>query len=350
MSIDSCITIFQHFEQLSFNVNLSQTILYMCIAIITVIVNLLLILAMVGSKQVWSNSSNVLITFMSCVDFINGLMSMPFLAIVRLKRLEKDMCSLKNASQIILVFLAYQSTFIVIMIAIDRYLHMRTTFAKRRSAIMKIFSGKWIILPILCATVLSAAISAIPMILSKLGNTGIIITLVLVTLTKCVFIIGIAILYIRGYLKIREFVRNNPVYNDSACLPQTNKDSSNNSRVSSKTTRPPYLRSLQKTVYLLIIALLACYVPYTFAATARTIFLIQGKESMALLICYDITIFIYFCNFSINSLIVLKMNKKARSWLAKKIKCCRIDENEDISMSNESKTDRSVNTRRETGF
>ena len=337
MTLKGCATLLQYFEQLSLNFNLSQTILYMCIATITVIANLLLIIAMFGSKQAFSNSSNVLITVMSCIDFINGLVSMPMLAIVRLMLQQKDMCFLASASQFITVFLAYHSALIVTLIAIDRYLHMGTTFAQRKSAIKKIFSGKWIILPILCVTVLSAIISATHVILKEVGDIGIIITIVLVTLTKLILIPGVAVLYIRGYLKIREFVINNPVYNDSACLSQTIKDSSNTFGTSSKTRKPAYLRNLQKTVCMLIITLLVTYMPYTFTATARTIFLIQGKESKALLICYDITILIFFCNFSMNSFIILKMNKKARSWLVKKLKCCRGKEkNGEVGMSNES--------------
>ena len=176
MSIKICSTFYYYLVECSVNANFDLAIVYVFMAVITIMVNLLLIIALVGSKQALKNVSNIFITFMSCIDFFIGLVCFPVLAMERFLHIEETY--VYNASaQILVSFFCYQSCFLLILIAVDRYLHMKTTFANNRSIILKLFSGIFLtIVPIFSTTVLNATVSALFMRLGEFGNTGIIIT------------------------------------------------------------------------------------------------------------------------------------------------------------------------------
>ena len=317
-----CSTLFNYFQEQSYDTNIGLASAYICIAIMTVVVNLLLIIAMIGSKQALKNTSNVLITVMSCVDLINGLVSMPIFAIRRFIH-QKINCLYTVLAQSLTTFLMYQSCLVVILIAIDRYLHMSTSLTRKKSFVLMLFNGKWIIFPIFCTTALSTAVSSIHLIIEEYGNMRIvvIIALGLVTLAPLLLIIVTSALYIRGYLKIRDFVRRNPVYNDYTCQSKAVEEEGGKVTLESKNKKPTYLRKLQKTVLMLLIALMVTYTPYVIFAAIRAALSFVGEEPNAILIVGDVSVLIFLCSFAINSLIIFKMNKAARSWLLKRIKC-----------------------------
>ena len=333
MSNISCPALY-YFDDLSYNTNFILAMVYIYIAVVTSIVNLLLIASLISTKQALSNTSNILIVCLSVIDSLNGTLNVPLFAVVRFIYQKEASCTILAASLSINMFLVYLSAGIVILIAIDRYLHMRTSLERRKSIIMKLFTGKWIILPLSIVTFVSASISTLSMLLQEFGFIGIITTTVFVTLLQLTLVLGISSLYIRGYFKIRAFVRTNPVYNDAAQHSQVDEDKSRKVTTNAKRKEPLYLRNLQKTVLMLVIALMVTYTPYIISAAARAMLLLLGKETKAISIFCEIAVIIFYCNFTIDCLIIFKMNKTARSWALKRIKCWESDQDSHPTLLN----------------
>ena len=290
-------------------------VLYIALAPATVIVNCLLITAMIGTRQALSNTSHVLIMCMSVVNTLSGALSMPLMAVMMSSYTVQG--TLSVASQFIGSFFFILSSLIMILMTIDRYLHMRTSLLKRESTFTRLFRGKWIALPLIVCIVCSVLISVASIKLHKFGVAGIIVAMVIMSVLDLMFIPGIAILYIRGYIRVKKFAQQNPVYNDPS--PQTEAENSQAARVKSTEFKPVYVRNLQKTVLLLIITLMITHTPLVLSSVMLPVFIIIGKQSNILLIIYDVLTLIYYLHFLLNGLIIFKLNRKARLWLFEKV-------------------------------
>ena len=322
MTNQICATVLHYFNQLPLSVNRAVSIAYISLAVTTTSANLALLSAMAGTKQIFSNTSNVLITSMSIVNFLIGFVSLPLLAYGRLNNHSFNDCPLQSATQFISIFLTYCSSEIVIIISIDRFLHMRTSLA-RRSFMLKLFNGRCILLPLLLANLFSLSCALSYMMLRKLGRTGIVITVSITTCLAFIAVPGISTLYMRGYCKVRSFVRKNPVYTDASCHSAHPVGAKRNESISSsKTATPTYLRRLQKTVFVLVTVLIVTYVPYSITAAAHALHIATAsEEAIGFLIWYDLTILLFLSNFTLNSLVVFKMNRRAYSWLLRRVRC-----------------------------
>lgn len=307
MNTTDCKTYLNEVDDLSQITNNFVAVVYIFMSVITIIVNLLLIAAMIWTKQASLNTSNILIMFMSSADVLNGALSFPLLAAVRLQHFKS--CSLKIASEITTTFLGYLSSMAIVLLAFDRYLHIRTTVPLRESFLRKLFKRKRLVIPILAITVFSMSMSLLFWQFSKTGYTGKVSIGCAVIALKVTSICTIAIFYVKGYRKVRRFVRTNPIYNSGI------ENAGLNTRSESTKKEPVYLRSLQKTVALLVIALMATYIPQFATQSARVILILMGKQYEELLIVTEIFNALLLFNSTFNSLIIFKMNKKARSWV-----------------------------------
>ena len=317
MNTTNCKTYINEVDNLSQETNNFVAVVYIFMSVITIVVNLLLIAAMVRTKQASHNTSNVLIMFMSCADVLNGTMSFPLLAAVRLHHFKS--CSLKIVSEIATTFLGYLSSMAIVLLAFDRYLHIRTTVPLRESFIRKLFKRKRLIIPILAITVFSILMSILFWLFNNTGYRGKIGIGCVVIALKVTSICTITIFYIKGYRKVRRFVKTNPIYNSDIQNAGVSIANWQSGRSESTKKEPEYLRNLQKTVALLVIALMATYIPQFVTQTARVILLLMGKQYEELLIVTEIFNILLFFNSTFNSLIIFKMNKKARSWVYRHI-------------------------------
>ena len=292
-------------------------IAYMFLAPLTLIVNLLLITAMTCTKQALSNASNTLIMCMSFVDAVAGAVCLPLMSIMFS---DYHFASpLLVATMVASSFLSWMSTLIMILMAIDRYLHMETSLSKLNSTLRKLFKGKRILLPLAICVVCSVASSIVSIKIYSFSNTGIIITLLLASVLNLVFIPGIAAIYIRGYRRVRKFVRHNPVYSRPNCIDQKKFEMDNRGSKTAE-NQPAYIRSLQKTVFMLVVTLVVTYTPFVVAVFSLPIVYMTGKQTKAMVTFFDFATLVYSMNFTINSLVVFKMNKRARFWLYKKLR------------------------------
>ena len=321
MGAVTCVTLLFYFDRLTYTTNSVFASIYIGIATITLSVNLLLIAAMVRTKQAFSNTSSTLIICVSAVDSLSGALSLPLYSSVRFTYKKLRNCTLASTGQLAGIFLAHLSFSIVILMAIDRYLHMRTSLNAKRSILMKLFTGKWIILPLVTATMVSMLASVSYLITNDLENVGGMTTFVFVNIAKLGLVPGIAILYIIGYNRVRKFVRKNPVYNQPASGTRIGNEPVTTAEPKGRPIIPGYLRNLQKTVLMLIVALLFTYIPFTVADVVLMRYFLSNKQTNAIVMFYDIANILFLSGFTLNSLIIFKMNRKARTWVTQKIFC-----------------------------
>eukprot|EP00794_Sanderia_malayensis_P010732 gene10732-11881_t len=148
----------------------------------------------------------------------------------------------------------------------------------------------------------------------KLGNYTIAVIEVIITGAHLLSAVLAAGLYIKAYIRIRKFVSENPVHRD--------REAGSNDPSTAR-QQPRYVRELFKTILLLIIALVASYLPFTVAAQIRSGYRLANRTPPGIMLyVYDATVFILFTVHATNSMIVLYRNRLARDWLAAKLLWC----------------------------
>ena len=269
----------------------------------TIAMNSILIAALTATKQVAMNTMNFLLVCLSVSDILNGFLPMLFLAVWFYGHQTINNCIFENLTLSSISLFYSISSMLTVLMAVDRYLHMNPDI-ERRSRLAKFFER-----PKIYYAVVVLLLPSIPVFLlfALLDSSAQIIAGIL-NLAYAAFDIlllsVISLLYIRGYLRIRRFTIESPVY------------TANNAA----STKPQYVRSLFKTVLLLIIAQLVTYTPMAIAsfALAATMFLKRSARVNALFLYTYISRVIMFANGVINSAIIFYHNKKARKWVQQK--------------------------------
>ena len=119
-------------------------------------------------------------------------------------------------------------------------------------------------------------------------------------------IIFITCLYIKGYLRIRHFADNNPVYHETG-------------RPCGST--PDYIRRLYKTVLILILLTFIQYVPYCLVCIAVGIFYAAKGVNDSLVFAYflEASALIMYAGCFTNCFAVIYFNKQAKHWITEKL-------------------------------
>ena len=329
MNDSNCKTYLNDVDSLPTTINTSVAVVYLLMAVTTIAVNLLLIAAMISTKQAFTNTSSKIIMFMSFADTLNGALSFPLLAAVRLWYY-KD-CVVKTASEFAMTFLGYLSSMAIILLAVDRYLHIQATVPVRESFIRKLFKGRRLVIPLLSITLFSISMSILFWLFSNTGYAGKFSIGVVVIILKITSICTITIFYLKGYKKVQRFVKTNPIYNRGIENVDLSVANRHNTRSESTRKEPGYLRNLYKTVALLVATLMVTYIPHFVTQSTRVILLLMGKHCEGLLIATEVLNLLLLLNSITNSFIIFKMNKKARSWVLKKFCCVQIPHRQSLN-------------------
>ena len=271
---------------------------------IVVFSNLFLIASFIATRQVTQNTSNLIIFLISLCDLTSGVIFLPITANILLDINAKDVC-LKSEIFTFLCALINVSTLLTVFLGIDRYLHMNPDIRNRQSRIKKIFKTPCIYYLIgFLVTFLMAYFAFAAFYIH--GNAFIDIASFFLTSLVTTAITITACLYTKGYLRIRNFTDSNPVYCNSG----------------GSSERPEYVRSLYKTVMVLVCLVCIHYLPLSIISIVAAIL----KYSK---ISFDGNLFAYFYEFAVllvyaswftNSFAILYFNKKAKNWIISKLR------------------------------
>ena len=287
-------------------------------AVVTMLLNLLLLLALVKTKQTRANTSSYLITLLSVADSLNGAMTILSLTLYQFLDNISSKCGLKKFSNVCSGSLSYLSFSIIVIIAADRYVKMNPNI-ERPSRFAKMFKPPKLYILLAVVTVFSLLYAASFALMSHHPSF-----LAIYTLTCAIFIsiviFSVTFFYLRGYLRIKKFAENNPVY--------ANQDGT--------VARPEYVKRLHKTVVLLLGSLYISCVPMllytclfsvsTLGSFTHCLVQIQNFFIIAIPVLSSTRVF--------GPIIILCCNSKARSWVSKHFKAvtCHVFKDGDITV------------------
>ncbi len=297
----------------SYPIYLSRIIcaIYAIYCLVIVTVNALLIASFFATKQSMRNTSNLLIVCLSISDFLIGAVLMPLQFLGSLWFDSKRICSVMKVSLPLLYFFPGISFLMMMLLAIDRYIHMNPNVIENDSKIAQFFRRPRIYILIFACLTISAIVS---ISLHFSMEINLLLASVFTTLCTISLIIMMPIfvaIYTRSYLRIRRFVADNPVYQ-------------NREEVDSNES-PEYLKELFKTVFLLIVALMISYLPILALSLSTTILSLVNLDYLRTTgysILLNTGYILLFTNSFINALIILYRNKESMKWLRKCLRLC----------------------------
>ena len=272
---------------------------------ITILLNLSLIISFIATKQATQNTSNILIFVLSLCDLTTGAFGMPLLASILLDINAKDTC-LKSQILTILSSSTQSSIFLTVLLALDRYLHMNPDIRAHRSTIMKIFSKPIIYFILAAMFIITGSLSAT--ITFVLQDTYTVSISTAVASFYSVFLVLTALCYTRGYLRIRRFADNSPIYNESMG------------------STPDYVRKLYKTVLVIVSLTFIQYIPYSIVSRALAVHHSpkQLSSNPVFAYCFDVATLSLHAGFFTNCLAIIHFNTKAKNWIFSKTGIQRI--------------------------
>ena len=269
---------------------------------ITILLNLSLIISFIATKQVTQNTSNILIVVISLYDLAAGSLTMPLTANVLLDKGASNAC-IKSKLLIILSCNGQSSIFLMVLLALDRYLHMNPDIHRVPSKLKTILKTPNIYV-VVAATfiIINSLLATFAFELHQKLTVSIATSFAGIS---SVLLIILICLYIRGYLRIRKFADNNPVYNES---------------IGPGRATPEYVRKLYKTV--LAIVLLASIQHFPYCIAGLTLAFSHERAVLS-----SDSVFAYFFEFATlsthagcftNCLAILHFNTPARNWIFRK--------------------------------
>ncbi len=291
--------------------------------LVIIIVNLVLMVSFFATKQSMQNISNLLIVCLCVSDCLIGMILMPVMALEGLLLDSKIRCFFANLSFTLQLMLGGTSFGITMLLATDRYLHMNPDFQSNSSRIAKFFKRPRIYILILSCFAFSAAVSLMKYFMMGKNTRVVTYFTAFYAIFVLIMLTVFVVFYTCSYLRIRRFVAENPVY-QSREEPDSNES-------------PVYLKALFKTVLLVIITAVVCWLPLLALNIAVTVlrFMDNSLISSTLVITLGKTaLALFFANSFINALIIFYRNKKSKEWLKRWLCSCFGQRNkEEVSSS-----------------
>ena len=273
---------------------------------VTIILNSLLIISFIATKQVHQNTSNFLITCLSLSDLLNGAISMPLLSSSLLNIEDVKACRSFRIGQISSSFFNILSGSATFLIAIDRYLNMNPNL-ERRPRLANLFQSPYIYLLLLALTLFALLISVTGMFTSSIQSTHYAVLNAAIGALTLIAVCAMTIMYAKGYLRIRNFTDASPIYREK----------------NGRGSRPEYVRKLYKSVLVLVILNISMTAPTCLVSIVVSLvyFLGSPNDYVVASTIYLLVCMLIYLNFSVNSLVIFWFNETARQWVLTKMKC-----------------------------
>ncbi len=278
---------------------------------VIVVVNMLLVYSFYATKQTLTSGSNFWIVCQSISDTLIGAIVMPLAGIRKMFLHSQEHCTLILTSFSLQIFLAGLSLCSTLLLAVDRYLHLNPDFQRSPSRLVKFFKPPKVYFLALICFLLNAAISIGYHFAVKTGQKLVFIFATYYTIVTTASMVLFIVMYIRGYLRIRNFVAENQVY--------ANREGSNLQEP------PEYLKKLFVTVLMILIVVFVSGLP-NIILNLLFMIILDGEDDVAastgFTVYREISFLLYYSNCFVNALIIIYRNDKSKQWLGK-VLCLR---------------------------
>ena len=281
--------------------------LYLSLSVIAPVMNSLLIMSFIASKQL-ASATNKLIVCLSVADFLNGIVSFPLMLCIHFGYINKENCTLMVGTIVIIAACTYTSSYIILLLAIERYTQMNSRQSSRRSS--KVFRSPTIYVVVSVIAAFSFGQSTSYVFLERSGGPGCIAARVISMLTPLIGFPVIAFVYIRGYRNVRRCVAAAVNDADIPAIPCGTVNSRQN-----------FVRRLQRIVYMLVMSLLATYGLHMIANCIDVVSFISSsnERSQSLVLVLNLSVVVLHTHGTINCFIILHLNHVAKDWIVNKV-------------------------------
>ena len=276
---------------------------------VAILLNAILAISLIATKQVTKNSSNLLIFIITISDLTSSTVGMPLGGIILLNTTAHNIC-IKVKVLVLISGLINFSAILTVLTAVDRYLHMNPRIQARPSLIKQIFEKPALYYLLILVFIISFSPPAVAIAVGKASHTENIILALLSTGLLSSQIVVVTTLYTIGYMRIRRFADNNPVYHEAS---------------GTSGSTPDYVRRLYKTVLALILLAFLHILPLCLVTMTLSIgYMFKTLDfNIGYTYLFEITLVLYHANCITNSIAVLYFNKRAKCWILSKIGCKR---------------------------
>ena len=233
---------------------------------------------------------------------------MPVMASIHLSNDETIRCIGFQTAQVTTGCFGFASVFLTVLIATDRYLNMNPNF-ERHSRFYKVFQAPYIYCLLAVGTTSMLGLTIVNTFIANLttrNNIGLLMVLNVILLTTAVCVI--AVLYVKGYLRIRKFTEASPIYRER----------------NGNATRPQYVRNLYRSVLILVVLMILIYLPLCIATIVvlADVYIRPNRVNRVANSMYSLAVLLLYLNCVINALVILWFNKVANKWLLSKMRSC----------------------------
>ena len=282
--------------------NLSVGILLALTSFFVFLINIILVFAIVKTHQL-VNYTHIYILCLSVSDCIQGAITAPSIALLFIVYHTERNCVLSNAVQAFALFNVHLSGYFILLIAFDRYMNIGTEFTQNNCFLKRLKTkiGSVILTSICFISSFAHAGVSFPRTKYKRHLT------ILMSILDFTNIITVYVLYIRIYLKVRKHSEGSLINKDR----NANEENGNS---------PKYLTELAKTVFLILISLAVCYLPFT-ALYFYMLNFSNDKASLTLQYIYYLFMLPVFFNGILDSCIILCRNEELCGYLRRKLLC-----------------------------
>ena len=281
------------------------TVITVVLSLFALITNGLLVTALIRKKQ--TKSPTIIILCLSVTDLAVGAsvaVATPYAVATKYDSNLDEKCIVSGLLTFLTGFLTTLSPAVTIVLAMQRYSHMQA-HPEQRSCLRKLFARPYVFLLVLVVTLFSLQYP----LLHFIGAYCRIQMHEFQLIMACIFavvMLFVSTLYIRGYLRVRQFVDHSPIYQSNDGI----------------VARPMYVRRLFKTVLLLQIILVATHLPPTTGKMTISIFYLNDVNPNAVLMVYDSFTFPFFLiGPCLHPLVVLRYNTDVKSWFRSCVLC-----------------------------
>ena len=234
----------------------------LCLLIpLTLISNILVIRFLVQAKQL-GRISSYLIFVLSLADLGIGLIVLPMEIVLFTVYQNIKVCGFEIATQFASNMIAHTSVEMIAVIAVDRVIHFRKVL--KYDSIMSKTKVNLLITFVVVMSLIFATALSISSISGYFYMTGLVLSFIDLGLLSI-----IVFSYVSTYYNIWSFVKNSVLW----------KRRNSQVPVSSKNTKPKYLSKLGNIIFLMLLSVCLCYLPYGVLACFMLVkVFIYGEE------------------------------------------------------------------------
>ena len=272
-----------------------------CLILIPVIIliNLLLVIAFIKTKQ-YKTASNVFMIVLSLSDCFAGAVPLVLVSLLYTEYTGLH-CEIELTAQFTAVYTFQLSSLMILLMTVDRYVHINPNFEKVSKFVDRIFRGSGRYYMVGVAVIISVLMAVISIIFSITGH--LIIFELGILVGNGTSLTSIFILYSKAYKRIQVYHKKRKVQ-DQQTDSQTRK------------SKQAYLNKFTKTLFFILLSYVACYVPFAFLWGSFLIVNQGGrKQPPGLRFAYYLSGFLIYTTGIANSAIVFYRNNQARQFL-----------------------------------